>query len=106
MFGDPFARGTLVLVTLNSPREKFWGAVYALTAAGVSVRGIALDSFDDFASQLRAGEHVSPGLVFFPMHRVERVELDAREGDVPSMAERFEQRAGVAASEIFSGGRL
>ena len=87
--------GALVLVTLNTPREKFWGAVLEITPAGVSIRGLDLNSFDDFARQVRAGESATPGLVFFPMHRVERMELDARNGDIPSLRERFEEKAGV-----------
>jgi hypothetical protein len=87
--------GALVLVTLNTPREKFWGAVLDINPAGVSIRGLDLNCFDDFARQVRAGESVTPGLVFFPMHRVERMELDARNGDIPSLRERFEEKAGV-----------
>ena len=90
-----FRAGALVLVTLNTPREKFWGAVVDINPAGVSVRGLDLNCFDDFARQLRAGESATPGLVFFPMHRVERMELDARNGDIPSLRERLEQKTGA-----------
>ncbi|MGZ4831942.1 MAG: hypothetical protein ACXVZQ_03390 [Terriglobales bacterium] len=37
-----FARSAIVPVTLNSPREKFWGVVMELTTAGLGVRGIVL----------------------------------------------------------------
>jgi len=84
-----FTRGSVVLVTLNSPREKFWGGLLDLTTAGISVRGIDLNSLEDFARQVRSGEAVTPGAVFFPMHRVERIELDLRNGDIPSLGERF-----------------
>ncbi len=90
-----FRAGALVLVTLNTPREKFWGAVLEINPAGVSIRGLDLNSFDDFARQLRAGEPVTPGLVFFPMHRVERMEVDTRNGDIPSLRERLEEKTGV-----------
>ena len=90
-----FRAGALVLVTLNTPREKFWGAVLEITPAGVSIRGLDLNSFDDFARQIRAAEPATPGLVFFPMHRVERMELDVRNGDIPSLRERFEEKTGV-----------
>ncbi len=90
-----FRAGALVLVTLNTPREKFWGAVLEITPAGVSIRGLDLNSFDDFARLLRAGEPATLGMVFFPMHRVERMELDARNGDIPSLRERFEEKTGV-----------
>ncbi len=99
-----FGAGVLVLVTLHSPKEKFWGAVLELSAAGVSVCGIDLNSFDDFAALVKAGEG-APGTVFFPMHRVERIELDARSGSIPAIAERFAQKAGYDAASIFHAPR-
>lgn len=101
MPGAPLDHGAMVLVTLNSPREKFWGAVLAMTVAGVCVRGISLESFDDFAHQIKTGDNADPALVFFPMHRVERIELDARSGDVPSLSERFLNKSGHNAIEVF-----
>jgi hypothetical protein len=89
-----FSRGAVVLVTLNTPREKFWGVVLELTTAGLGIRGINLNSFDDFARLVREGEPVAASAVFFPMHRVERIELDARNGSIPSLAERFASKSG------------
>jgi len=101
MQGAPFDPGSLVVVSLSSPREKFWGALLSLSSAGISIRGITLEALDDFARQLRSGDPADPGLVFFPMHRVERIELDARSGEVPSLAERFLAKSGVSAIEVF-----
>ncbi len=101
----PFAVGALVVVTLHSPREKFWGAVLGLGMAGVSVCGVDLNSFEDFTALVREGE-ASPSVVFFPMHRVERIEMDARNGEIPSVAEQFAQKAGrEAAAVLASRGR-
>ena len=72
-----------------------------MSVAGVSLRGIILESLDDFARQLKIGESADPALVFFPMHRVERVELDTRNGDIPSVAERFLSKSGFNAIEVF-----
>lgn len=93
---DPFAEGNVVVVTLNMPREKFWGTLLALTPAGASLRGIDLNSMDDFARQVRDGDQVDANIVFFPMHRIERIESDSRNGDIPSLQERFESKAGRA----------
>lgn len=93
---DPFSAGCIVIVTLNMPREKFWGTLLALTPAGASLRGIDLNSLDDFARQVRDGELVNANMVFFPMHRIERIESDIRNGDIPSLQERFENKAGRA----------
>ncbi|MGZ4827193.1 MAG: hypothetical protein ACXVY9_07495 [Terriglobales bacterium] len=98
-----FARSAIVPVTLNSPREKFWGVVMELTTAGLGVRGIDLNSFDDFSRLVREGEPVAASAVFFPMHRIERIELDARNGSIPSLAERFASKSGSSAVEIFDG---
>ncbi len=100
---DAFTPGTMVLVTLNQPREKYWGALLAVTPAGVAMRGMDLNSFDDFISQVRQGEPVWPHTVFFPMHRVERMELDVHDGEIPSMQERFESKTGQACRALFAG---
>jgi hypothetical protein len=99
----PFSEGAVVLITLNNPREKFWGAILAVDVAGVSIRGIELNSFDDFSRQVKAGESVAPHVVFFPMHRVERMESDVRNGEIPSLSERFESKTSRATTELFSG---
>ena len=91
---EAFPPKSIVLITLNSPREKFWGSLLSVSGAGVSVRGIELISLDDFAHQIRAEEPVSTHTVFFPMHRVERMELDVRNGDIPSIQERFQSKSG------------
>lgn len=90
-----------MLITLTSPREKVWGALLGISAAGVSVRGVELSSYEEGARALRSGEPFTPATVFFPMHRVERVEIDARDGDLPSLAERFHDLSGHDADEFF-----
>ncbi len=91
----PFQPGTMVIVTLGTPREKFWGAILALTAEGLTLRGIELASFEDFVAMVRDGEPSSPGVVFFPMHRVERMEVDLPDGSIPSLSQRFTSKTGV-----------
>ncbi len=90
----PFVAGAIVLVTLNAPREKFWGVILELAAAGLSLRGIDLNSFEDFTRLIKDDEPVTPAAVFFPMHRVERVEIDGRNGEIPSLCERFHAKTG------------
>ena len=97
----PFAAGSMVLVTLNTPREKFWGAVLAISGAGISMRGVDLNSFEDFVKLVKSDEPVTPNAVFFPMHRVERVELDNRNGEIPSLQERFEHKTGQSFTARF-----
>jgi hypothetical protein len=99
---EPFAAGSIVLVTLNTPREKYFGVVLAISAAGVALRGVDLNSFEDFMRQVRAGDDVMPNSVFFPMHRVERLEIDTRNAEIPSMQERFEQKTSKPFLSYFS----
>ena len=90
----PFRPGALVIATLSSPREKFWGAILALSPEGISLRGVDLVSFEDLVSQIKAGDPFTSGVVFFPMHRVERMELDLPEGGILSLAQRFAEKTG------------
>ena len=94
-----------MLMTLSSPREKFWGSIIAISPAGVSIRGIGLESFEDFVRQIRDGDSVTASAVFFPMHRIERMELDERNGEVPSMFERFKVKCGRDASDFLESRR-
>lgn len=97
-----FESGTIVLATLTNPREKFWGAILEISVAGAYLRGVELGSMDDVARILKDGEPATPSTVFFPMHRVERIEIDVPNGDIPSLCARFENSSGLAA-ETFLG---
>jgi hypothetical protein len=88
--------GACVIVSLHEPKEKFWGALEEINAAGVFVRGIDLNSYEELLRLLARGEEgIYPASLFFPMRRVERVLLDERTGEMQSLIERFEERTGV-----------
>jgi hypothetical protein len=91
----------IVILSLTAPKEKVWGQLVSLDAAGVTVRGIELDSFDDFLHQLLDREEIPAGmtLVFYPMHRVERIAKDEPSGNIPSLADRFQQMVGSSIQE-------
>jgi hypothetical protein len=91
---NPFRPGIMVLVTLGNPREKFWGAILSLSTEGLSLCGVELASLDDLVSLVK-DEPFSPGVVFVPMHRVERMELDLPDGSIPSLAQRFASKTGL-----------
>jgi hypothetical protein len=92
---------TIVILSLAAPKEKVWGQLVALNSAGVTVRGIALDSFDDFVRQIINQEETTVGMAleFFPMHRVERIASDDPSGTLPSLSDRFYERVGVTIQE-------
>ena len=83
--------GTLVLLHLVEPKEKYWGLLLSMGPAGVTLRGIDVGLFDDWARQYRASgeEELGVTTLFVPMHRVEKIFEDARVGSVGSYAERF-----------------
>ena len=93
-----FEAGAIVLATLAEPREKFWGKLLALDPAGLSLCGIELASFEDATNLFIAGEPLSVAVLFFPMHRVERIEIDSPSGTIPSLSQRFVSRTGVQPS--------
>jgi hypothetical protein len=95
---EPFQPGALVIATLCNPREKFWGMILALAAEGLSLSGAELASFEDLAVMVRDGEPFTPAVVFFPMHRIERVELDLPDGSLPSLSQRFFSKTGLEPS--------
>lgn len=94
-------QGAAVIIVLHSPREKCWGILDEISAAGVFLRGLDLNAFDDW---IRAVAHDEPfiGLtdLFFPMWRVERLTRDEPAGEIPSLAEQFEKRTGRHLREL------
>jgi hypothetical protein len=95
---EPFEPGALVIATLCNPREKFWGMILALAPEGLSLSGAELASFEDLTVMVRDGEPFTPAVVFFPMHRIERVELDLPDGTLPSLSQRFLSKTGLEPS--------
>jgi hypothetical protein len=90
-----------VIVVLHSPREKVIGVLDEINAAGVMVRSVDLSYFDDWIRSIAAGEpHLPMDDHFFPMWRVERLTLDETSGEIPSMADQFEQRTGRKLSDF------
>jgi hypothetical protein len=94
--GASLEPNSIVILSLHTPKEKIWGVLGSMNSSGVTVRGIDLNSFDDFIRQVMdpEGERIGLPTLFFPMQRVERIALDEPHGSIPSMAERFEQRVG------------
>jgi hypothetical protein len=87
---------SIVVVSLHTPKEKVWGELLAISTAGITIRGIDLNSFDHFVSEINQldAERVGLPTVFFPMARVERISLDEPSGSIPSMAEIFQRKIG------------
>jgi len=98
----PFQPGALVIATLSNPREKFWGMILALAPEGLSLSGAELASFEDLTVMVRDGEPFTPAVVFFPMHRIERVELDLPDGNLSSLSQRFLVKTSLDPSSVLA----
>src|ERR1043165_5861690 len=69
--------GAMVVVVLHSPREKCWGVLDRVSAAGVFLRGLDLGAFDDWTHAVARDEpFIGLTDLFFPMWRVERIARD------------------------------
>ena len=95
---EGFEKNALVILNLINPKEKFFGLLTALSPAGITVRAINLDSFDDWVRQVARGEESNLDLMtmFVPLFRVERVFLDEPSGVIKSYAQRFEDAVGAS----------
>lgn len=91
-----FQEGSAAVLYLNDPKEKIWGLVVSVSAAGVVLRGLRLDSFEDWMRQEARDEEELLGLVtsFYPLPRIERLEEDRSVGSVVSYSQRFAEAVG------------
>jgi hypothetical protein len=93
---EGFEPRSLVIVNLVNPKEKFFGILGSLSAAGITMRAVNLDSFEDWIRQLASGEEPDLDLMtmFFPLFRVERIFLDEPTGAIKSYGQRFQDVVG------------
>jgi hypothetical protein len=100
--------GAIVVLHLVNPNEKYWGLLESLAEAGITLRGISLTSFEDWVSAVvHQDEGMALGLttIFFPMARVERMFLDEPVGQIESLAQSFERRAGMSLGDYLDSGQ-
>jgi hypothetical protein len=92
---------SIVIINLQSPRERFFGRVLDLATYGVTIRGIDLNAFNDWMDHVTHREEmgVQPTTVFFPIHRIEKIILDEGIGAIPSFADTFLTKIGAAVDE-------
>ena len=98
---EGFDLNSLVIVNLVNPKEKFFGVLRALSPAGVTMRAINLDSFDDWIHQIARGEDQDIEMIsmFAPLFRVERIFLDEPAGAIKSYSQRFAEVVGKSLPE-------
>ena len=88
--------GSIVILHLQNPREKFWGVMLAMNHFGITLRGIDVYSFDDWTRSVTNQSEASIGLstIFVPMLRVEKLVLDETSGAYKSLSDQFKERVG------------
>jgi hypothetical protein len=98
---EGFEKDALVIVNLVNPKEKFFGLLRSMSAAGVTMRAVNLDSFEDWMHQIAHNEEPDIEMItmFVPLFRVERIFLDEPAGAVKSYAQRFESVVGKTVAE-------
>lgn len=99
--------GALVVVCCSGPKEKLWGVVLRLDHVGVALRGLDLDSVEDWLRQeISEGEAlIGPSTVFLPTHRVERIYLDESSGAAAGIGDRYRTATGMDVVARLLGGR-
>ena len=87
-----------------NPREKIWGALVSLRPEGVTLRGIQIESFDDFLRQVlhQVETQITMMTAFYPMHRVERIAFDEPSVGLPSLSDMFREKVGLSVHEYLS----
>ena len=108
---EGFEPQSLIIVNLVNPKEKFFGVLGALSPAGVTIRAINLESFDDWIRQIARDDDPELDLItmFVPLFRVERIFLDEPAGAIKSFSQRFEDAVGKTIQQylgLTNGGTL
>lgn len=92
---------SIVIVNLQSPKERFFGRLMEIIPPGITVRGIDLNAFEDWMSHITHREEsgVKPTTIFFPLYRIEKIILDEGIGAIPSLSDTFLTKVGAAVEE-------
>jgi hypothetical protein len=98
---EGLSENAIVIVNLVNPKEKFWGVLRSISAAGITIRAINLDSFQDWVAQIARKDDPALDLVtmFVPLFRLERLFVDEPVGAVKSYSDYFEESVGMRPEE-------
>src|SRR5205085_10259783 len=93
---------SVVIANLQAPREKIWGILLSINTYGITIRGLDLNSFQDWARSMASqSETIGLSTMFIPMMRVEKVILDETGVGYKSFSEQFLERVGRDVHEYF-----
>ncbi|MCP4901847.1 MAG: hypothetical protein GY906_33195 [bacterium] len=91
-----------MIAYLMNPKERIWGVLIRHDTMGIVLRGLDLNSIEDWIAQERSGSEklITPSTQFVPTHRLERIYADERSGNVDSCGERFTALCNRDAREV------
>lgn len=93
--------GDYVIVILREPREKIWGILGEINPAGIILRGIDLNAFDDWTRAVANNEpFFGMNDYFLPMWRVEKLTRDESSAELPSLADQFQNKTNFDAKDF------
>ena len=83
--------GSLVIIHCTNPKDKMWGVLLRLDATGAVMRGMDLNTVEDWLQQEKAGGTalIGPSTFFLPVHRIVRIDLDESGEVVESYGDRY-----------------
>lgn len=98
--------GVAVVAYLRDPRERCWGILLGLETAGVWLRGVDMNAFEDWARSIAAGrdDGVTASTLFIPHLRIEKIVVDEDYASVPSMNRKLQEMTGRKAEELLLDG--
>lgn len=94
-------KNSIVVLNLQNPREKILGKLIEISVSGMTLRGIDVNSFNDWLNQISNPDNmpICPTTAFYPMHRIVSCYLDEDAGSVPSFSSRFLKRTEMKIEE-------
>jgi len=95
-------KDSIVVLNLQNPREKVLGKLKDINVAGMTLRGIDINSFSDWLNQFTEFTEmdISPTTIFYPMHRVVSCYLDEESESGSSFSTRFIKRINKSITEV------
>lgn len=93
-------KNSLIVAYLKEPREQIWGVLLSFDQSGVIIKGISLESFEDWCRQVAKGdEGIGLSEMFIPSLRIVKILLDEKVGSLPSFSEKFQKMVGKDVQE-------
>jgi hypothetical protein len=87
--------GEIIIVYLHSPKERIWGQLRNLTDIGLVIKGLDINSFEDWCRQTAKNETgIGLTTAMYPTYRIEKVIVDEQIGGMQSMCDKFKELVG------------